>query len=99
MTTRVTVSFWLSTSALGSVEETHTYATSVCKDIELEEGSVPGAPKIIDPGSPDTSAVFRRMDSRGETYSMPALGTELIDMTGRQAVEDWILSLDGVVCE
>ena len=99
VTTRVTVDFWLSTDRLATVEETPTYSSSVCKNIELEEGGVPGVEKIIDPGVPENSAVFRRMDSRGEQYSMPPLGTELVDMTGRQAVEAWIVSLDGVACE
>jgi len=30
---------------------------------------------------------------------MPPLGSELVDMMGRQAVEAWIVSLDGVACE
>ena len=100
VTTRVTVSFWLSTALLGSVEETPTYTSSVCKDIELEEGGVPGVDKILDPGFPETSSVFRRVDTRGEEYAMPPLGTELVDTEGgRQAIEAWILSLDGVACE
>lgn len=98
VTSRVTVSFWLTAETLGSVEDTPTYRSTVCQDIELEEGSVPGVDLIIDPGSPDTSAAFRRVNSRGETFSMPPLGTELIDMTGRDAIEEWIESLSSVVC-
>jgi hypothetical protein len=39
------------------------------------------------------------VDRRGDEYAMPPLGTELVDETGRQAIEAWILSLEGVSCE
>lgn len=98
VTTRVTVSFLLTTGSLATVEETPTYQSTVCRDIELAEGGVPGITKIIDPGSPETSSVAHRMESRGEQYSMPPLATKLVDTSGRGAVVAWIQSLAGVNC-
>jgi hypothetical protein len=98
VTTRVTVSFWLTTQSLGSVETTSTYTQTVCQPIELAEGAAPGASLIIDPGSPSTSAAFLRVDSRGQQYSMPDIATELIDPTGRDAIRTWIESLSTVSC-
>lgn len=40
------------------------------------------------------SSVYARFNSLGETYSMPTLGTEIIDPEGEEALRLWIESLD-----
>ncbi len=92
------VSYWLTIGTLGSVETTPTYTSSVCKEIELEEGAVPGVSLIIEPGAPESSAVFHRVESRGSEFSMPPLGTELVDTVGRDAIVAWIQSLSAISC-
>jgi hypothetical protein len=93
VSSRVAIGLWLETGLLGSVAETRTYTSTVGKTIDLAEGAAPGATLIVDPGSPDTSALFVRVSSRGEEYAMPPLGTEVVDPDGVQAIEDWIQGL------
>lgn len=90
---RVDLRLWLRTDALGSVEETPTYLTTVGKELDLPGDGPAGASLRIDPGSPSTSALLLRFDSRGEAYSMPPLGTEIVDPAGRALLEAWITSL------
>ena len=50
-----------------------------------EAGSV-----LIDPGQPNTSAMFLRMRSRNPSSQMPPLGTVLRDQTAVDALSRWI---------
>ena len=92
VSSRIAVALWLQAGALGSVEETPTFLSTVGVNIDGEDG--PPLSLIIDPGSPDTSALFQRMNTREETWAMPPLASELVDETGRDAVEAWIESLE-----
>jgi hypothetical protein len=47
----------------------------------------------VDPGAPDMSAVFVRMNARGTKDQMPPLATELIDSSGIELVRQWIAGL------
>lgn len=90
---RVNMQLWLTVADLSSVEETPTFQTTVDQAAVLPEGPAAGTHRIS-PGELAASDVYLRMDSRGEDYSMPALGTELKDDEGLGIVEDWILSLE-----
>lgn len=94
VSSRVDLNLWLSTSALESDESTSTYLSIVGREIDLEEDAPEGASLRIDPGSPETSALFLRFDSRGESYSMPPLGTEKVDPEARAQLHAWITSLN-----
>lgn len=48
--------------------------------------------KIVEPGSPDTSAMVLRME-KGDTYRMPPLATHMVDERGSQVIRQWIQSL------
>lgn len=91
---RVNMHLWLTVDDLGSLEDTPTYRTTVDASVALPEGPEDATHRIV-PGDPSKSDVFLRMtSSRGETYSMPALGTEMVDPEGTSIVEDWIFSLE-----
>lgn len=76
------------------VTSTPSYRTSVGVPISVTDGGqVPGATLRVDPGSPSTSALFLRLDTRGELYSMPPLGTELVDEAGKSQIAAWIRAL------
>jgi hypothetical protein len=92
VTSRIQINLWLRTDSLGDVLSTPTHQTTVGQT-PLSETQTPSGSLIIAPGSPETSTLFLRIDSRGEDYSMPPLGTEAVDATGRGAVGDWIRSL------
>jgi hypothetical protein len=47
----------------------------------------------VDPGSPDTSGIFVRMNARGSMDQMPPVATELKDPTGLDLVRQWIAAL------
>ena len=92
--TRVDMDLRLRIGLLDSLEETPTYTTTVGVPISLMDGSeVPGATVRIDPTSPETSALWLRMDSRGELYSMPPLGSEEIDDDNVDLISLWITEL------
>lgn len=91
VSSRIAVALWLETATLGSVAETPSYLSTVSQAVDGEDG--PPFFTIVDPGSPETSALFVRMTTRGEVWAMPPLGTELVDEAGREAVEAWIRSL------
>ena len=55
-----------------------------------------GATMLVDPGSPDTSAILLRMSSRRPSSQMPPLGTVLRDQNGIDAVREWIEQLPRV---
>jgi hypothetical protein len=54
------------------------------------DGEHPNAPKRVAPGSLPNSAVYQRFIKKGEAWSMPPLGTEVVDPTAKQLMEDWI---------
>ncbi|MEI9953751.1 MAG: hypothetical protein WDO74_33425 [Pseudomonadota bacterium] len=92
VTSRISILLWLQTDSLADVASTTSYRTSVAQKTLAEEGP-PGVKAIIDPGSPQTSSLFVRIAARGPGYSMPPVATNEIDPVGRQAIEDWIVSL------
>jgi hypothetical protein len=75
---------------LASVETTRTYESSVnvVADVELE-----GATVVAKPGDPDHSVIVTRMTTTNTAKRMPALGVELVDPSGRDAVRAWIAAL------
>jgi hypothetical protein len=92
--TRVNMDLRLRFDALASLTETPVYQTAVSQPISVTDGNeAPGASLRIDPGHPESSAVYLRMHSRDEVYSMPILGSEKIDEMGSGLVFDWITNL------
>lgn len=86
---------WLKVADLaGPVTEFSVYQGIVDQDIEWLDGDRPTASKRIAPGSLDDSAIYQRFLTKSEPWSMPKLGTEVTDPTGKQIMEDWILSLE-----
>lgn len=89
---QVPMFLWLNVGELGSVEATQTYLTTVNQ--LLTKGTGPsGSTHRVVPGDLVASGIFARMNTRGEDYSMPPLGTEDTDPDGLDAVENWIMSL------
>jgi mono/diheme cytochrome c family protein len=76
---------------MATVEGTPAFTTTVCQE---EQTNPPIAGQVITPGQPEASAVFVRMNQRGNEDQMPKLATELVDDTGLAAVRAWIESLD-----
>ncbi|HVV84765.1 MAG TPA: hypothetical protein VHE35_16985 [Kofleriaceae bacterium] len=74
---------------LASWATTPTYLTTV--DRPLGAGA-PGATAVVEPGVPDTSALYLRVTSTG-SIRMPPLGREVVDPTGSEAIRAWIASL------
>jgi hypothetical protein len=88
----VSMELWLRDDELGSLEETGPYRTAVGQAPSL--GDFPEATSLIEPGVPEQSAVFLRMNVRDEDKQMPPLGTEFVDAEGGlAAVQAWIESL------
>jgi hypothetical protein len=56
-------------------------------------GVADGASVLVDPHTPDLSALVRRMRSRSPSSQMPPLGTVLRDQDALDAVADWIATL------
>lgn len=90
---RVDMDLRLRVGSLDSVASTPTYLSSVGVAISVNDGAQPEATVRVAAGSSEESAVYLRMNSRGETYSMPPLGSELVDAVGSSLVRDWIDSL------
>lgn len=55
-------------------------------------GDTAGA-RLIEPGVPEASALFHRMQSRRPATQMPPLGTVLVDSAGVALVRQWIAGL------
>ena len=49
-------------------------------------------PLILAPGEPDRSLLLQRMQRR-DTYGMPPLGSSVVDLEGRDLLEQWISDL------
>ncbi len=85
---------WLKVADLeGPVNEFSVYESLYDVDIAWLDGELPDADKRVVPGSFADSAIYQRFVSKGETWSMPPLGTEEVDPTGQQLFESWIQSL------
>jgi hypothetical protein len=56
--------------------------------------SFPGVPQTlrVDPGSPETSALYGMMVLEGASH-MPPIGANIVDKKGIEAIREWILSL------
>jgi hypothetical protein len=80
----------LEVASLATVEGTTTYSTTVNVDALLNLANVT---KLIEPGDPDASAVYVRMNVRGSTAQMPPRGTEVIDTDAVANMAAWINSL------
>ena len=94
VSSRVSMSLWLRTDALGSVEETPTYLSAVGQRVNLSLFGPQGeVPLLIAPGSPEGSALFVRASSRGEAYSMPPLSSKQADPVITEFMRQWIESL------
>jgi len=90
---RVNMNLYLEADSLGAITETPTYRTTVGVMNAVPEDAPPAAVHRIVAGSLSESALFLRMNSRGEEYSMPPLGSEVTDDSGSAAVSAWIESL------
>lgn len=84
---------WLKVADLnGPVSEFSVYKGLFDKDVVWLDAERPDAAKRIAPGSLKDSAVYQRFIAKGQTWSMPPLGTEVVDPTGKKLLEDWINS-------
>jgi hypothetical protein len=89
----VDIELWLSANALGALEETPAYRTTVgVRRQALGAGSAL-PPLRISAGNPAASAVYARMASRDPNVQMPPLGTLLVDAEGLEKIGAWIGSL------
>lgn len=85
---------WLKVADLkGAVTDFSVYKDIVGANIEWLDGERPDSTKRVAPGSLADSAVYQRFIEKKQTWSMPPLGTEDVDPTGKQAMETWIGSL------
>jgi hypothetical protein len=95
--------YWLALDALGSVEETPTYITTVGQVNKAPDPPADQPPYRIAPKDPAQSSVYWRM-TQPPTYPetqmggvhMPLIGTEVTDQAGVALVEALINSLDPV---
>lgn len=76
----------------GTAEESTPYVGIVDVDI-MKQDVMLDATKRIDPGSLENSAIYQRVVTKGQEWSMPPLGTELVDTTAQQLLEDFIMGL------
>ncbi len=56
-----------------------------------EDLGLPNA-RLIAPGAPDRSVLYKRITRRGEKQ-MPPISTSVVDEEGAKLIEQWILSL------
>jgi mono/diheme cytochrome c family protein len=83
---------WLRLGELDSVEQTVTYATAHA--IGVNSSAAPGGVTCRISGNDlANSAVYTRMNSRGESTQMPPIGSERVDTAGLAAVAAWISGL------
>jgi mono/diheme cytochrome c family protein len=50
--------------------------------------------RLVAPGVPERSTIFRRINTTDPTVRMPPLATSRIDTQGRDVIRQWIESLD-----
>jgi cytochrome c553 len=87
---QVDMDLWLRIDQL-TVDTTSAYATTVGQPNTIFNDQNVSA--RIEPGNPQSSAVWYRMNQRGNSAQMPPLASELSDVTGAGAVSAWIASL------
>lgn len=80
----------LITGQISTVEGSPAYTTSVCQEMQKP---ISTAVQLVVPGSPDTSAMYLRMNQRGTEDDMPLLGSERVDPTGIAAIRAWIQNI------
>lgn len=90
---RVDLDLRLRVGRLGAVEETPIAESAFDVPISLVDGTQPPPVLRIAPGDAETSAVFVRMNVRGEVYAMPPLGSELVDVAGSELIRSFIAAL------
>ena len=88
----VSIALHLTVGQLDAVESTPIFTSTVGVD-SMSLLPPPGTTVVIDPGSLETSSLYQRMNSRQETYSMPLVGSELVDESGVAAIGAWIEAL------
>lgn len=49
--------------------------------------------KVIDPGDPENSAIYRRMTLRN-LFQMPPLASHIVDPEGSEVIREWIQTMD-----
>lgn len=82
---------WLKVADLkGTVSQFSVYQGIFGTDIAWLDGDHPAAPKRVAPGSLADSAVYQRFIKKAEAWSMPPLGTEVVDPEAKKLMEDWI---------
>lgn len=87
---QVDLAFWLK-AADATVQTTSAYLTAVGQPTVIFNDQ--NVTARIEPGVPASSAVWFRMNERGNNAQMPPLASEVTDATGLAAVQAWIASL------
>ena len=77
-------------ATMATPEETTAYSTIVGVAPLL---NIMGTTSLIEPGDIDASAIYVRMNSRGNNLQMPPKGSELVDTDTLAVLEAWILAL------
>ncbi|HEY6555622.1 MAG TPA: hypothetical protein VI072_00055 [Polyangiaceae bacterium] len=89
---RVCLDLWLSTRALASVRATTIYASSY--GVRVSSQSAPsGVDCRLTGQSVANSALYSRMNTRGQDTQMPPLASEIVDDAGLGMVGAWIAEL------
>jgi hypothetical protein len=93
--TKTGLDMWLRVADLsGPVNELSVYKLLYDVDVAWLDGSIPEATKRVSPGSFADSALYQRFMTKGQAWSMPPLGTEVVDPKGQQLFETWIQALE-----
>ena len=74
-----------------TVESTNAYRTAVGQ--LLSDYQAEGMTMRIAPGAPEQSAIFHRMNGRGDENQMPPVGTAKVDTNGLAKVQAWIANM------
>ncbi len=92
--TKTGLSMWLNVADLGGpVSELSVYKALYDVDVAWFDGEIPEATKRVAPGSFEESALYQCFVTKEQAWSMPPLGTEVVDPQGKQLLETWIQSL------
>jgi hypothetical protein len=81
---------WLHTDELTDPSGTATYTTTIDRYTQASTGL---AGIRVAPGDVENSILYQRFTSDDPDVHMLPLGTEIVDPTGLQIIEDWIASL------
>jgi hypothetical protein len=74
--------------------ESSVFLNTVGVDIRKTDGEIPASTKRFDPKSLENSAIYQRFLNKGQTFTMPPLGSEVADPDGKEAFENFIMSLE-----